>query len=157
MKKNNQNKLICTNSKGYHDYTMIDSFEAGINLVGCEVKSIRNGEVSLKDSYVEIQKGQLILVNCYIKNYDKGSFSNVDSRRNRRLLMHKNEIMRLLGKVREKGYTIIPTKLYFAGSLVKIEINFARGKQLYDKKRDKMEKDIERDQSRAMSEAQSRG
>lgn len=152
MKSNNGNRLICTNSKGYHDYTMIDSFEAGINLIGCEVKSIRSGEVSLKDSYVEIREGQLVLINCYIKNYDKGSFSNVDSRRNRRLLMHKNEIMRLVGKVREKGYTIIPTKLYMVGSLVKIEINFAKGKQLYDKKRAKMEQDIERDQARAMSE-----
>ena len=104
-------KIVATNKKAFHDYFVIDSFEAGINLVGCEVKSVRAGEVNLKDSYAVIRGGQLVLVSAYIKNYDKGSFSNVDSRRDRRLLMHRQEIMRLLGKVKEKGFSLVPLKM----------------------------------------------
>ena len=128
-------KIVATNKKAFHDYFVIDSFEAGINLVGCEVKSVRAGEVNLKDSYAVIRGGQLVLVSAYIKNYDKGSFSNVDSRRDRRLLMHRQEIMRLLGKVKEKGFSLVPLKMYLNGSLVKVEIGLVKGKQLYDKKR----------------------
>ena len=125
-------KIVATNKKAFHDYFVIDSFEAGINLVGCEVKSVRAGEVNLKDSYAVIRGGQLVLVSAYIKNYDKGSFSNVDSRRDRRLLMHRQEIMRLLGKVKEKGFSLVPLKMYLNGSLVKVEIGLVKGKQLYD-------------------------
>ena len=128
-------KIVATNKKAFHDYFVIDSFEAGINLVGCEVKSVRAGEVNLKDSYAVIRGGQLVLVSAYIKNYDKGSFSNVDSRRDRRLLMHRQEIMRLLGKVKEKGFSLVPLKMYLNGSLVKVEIGLVKGKQLYDKKK----------------------
>ena len=103
-------KIVATNKKAFHDYFVIDSFEAGINLVGCEVKSVRAGEVNLKDSYAVIRGGQLVLVSAYIKNYDKGSFSNVDSRRDRRLLMHRQEIMRLLGKVRKRAFRLCPLK-----------------------------------------------
>lgn len=138
--------------KAFHDYFVIDSFEAGINLVGCEVKSVRAGEVNLKDSYAVIRGGQLVLVSAYIKNYDKGSFSNVDSRRDRRLLMHRQEIMRLLGKVKEKGFSLVPLKMYLNGSLVKVEIGLVKGKQLYDKKKAIAEKDAERDKQRQLAD-----
>ena len=108
-------KVISTNKKAYHDFTMAETFEAGINLVGCEVKSVRHGEVNLKDSYATVAGGQLLLKNAYIKPYDKGSFSNVEPRRDRRLRMHKNEIMRLVGKEKEKGYSIVPLKSYLVG------------------------------------------
>ena len=145
-------KIVATNKKDFHDYFVIDSFEAGINLVGCEVKSVRAGEVNLKDSYAVIRGGQLVLVSAYIKNYDKGSFSNVDSRRDRRLLMHRQEIMRLLGKVKEKGFSLVPLKMYLNGSLVKVEIGLVKGKQLYDKKKAIAEKDAERDKQRQLAD-----
>ena len=145
-------KIVATNKKAFHDYFVIDSFEAGINLVGCEVKSVRAGEVNLKDSYAVIRGGQLVLVSAYIKNYDKGSFSNVDSRRDRRLLMHRQEIMRLLGKVKEKGFSLVPLKMYLNGSLVKVEISLVKGKQLYDKKKAIAEKDAERDKQRQLAD-----
>lgn len=145
-------KIVATNKKAFHDYFVIDSFEAGINLVGCEVKSVRAGEVNLKDSYAVIRGGQLVLVSAYIKNYDKGSFSNVDSRRDRRLLMHRQEIMRLLGKVKEKGFSLVPLKMYLNGSLVKVEIGLVKGKQLYDKKKAIAEKDAERHKQRQLAD-----
>lgn len=145
-------KIVATNKKAFHDYFVIDSFEAGINLVGCEVKSVRAGEVNLKDSYAVIRGGQLVLVSAYIKNYDKGSFSNVDSRRDRRLLMHRQEIMRLLGKVKEKGFSLVPLKMYLNRSLVKVEIGLVKGKQLYDKKKAIAEKDAERDKQRQLAD-----
>ena len=145
-------KIVATNKKAFHDYFVIDSFEAGVNLVGCEVKSVRAGEVNLKDSYAVIRGGQLVLVSAYIKNYDKGSFSNVDSRRDRRLLMHRQEIMRLLGKVKEKGFSLVPLKMYLNGSLVKVEIGLVKGKQLYDKKKAIAEKDAERDKQRQLAD-----
>ena len=145
-------KIVATNKKAFHDYFVIDSFEAGINLVGCEVKSVRAGEVNLKDSYAVIRGGQLVLVSAYIKNYDKGSFSKVDSRRDRRLLMHRQEIMRLLGKVKEKGFSLVPLKMYLNGSLVKVEIGLVKGKQLYDKKKAIAEKDAERDKQRQLAD-----
>lgn len=145
-------KIVATNKKAFHDYFVIDSFEAGINLVGCEVKSVRAGEVNLKDSYAVIRGGQLVLVSAYIKNYDKGSFSNVDSRRDRRLLMHRQEIMRLLGKVKEKGFSLVPLKMYLNGSLVKVEIGLVKGKQLYDKKKAIAERDAERDKQRQLAD-----
>ena len=145
-------KIVATNKKAYHDYFVVDSFEAGINLVGCEVKSVRAGEVNLKDSYAVIRDGQLVLVSTYIKNYDKGSFSNVESRRDRRLLMHRQEIMRLLGKVKEKGYSLVPLKMYLNGSLVKVEIGLVKGKQLFDKKRAIAERDAERDKQRQLAD-----
>ena len=145
-------KIVATNKKAFHDYFVIDSFEAGINLVGCEVKSVRAGEVNLKDSYAVIRGGQLVLVSAYIKNYDKGSFSNVDSRRDRRLLMHRQEIMRLLGKVKEKGFSLVPLKMYLNGSLVKVEIGLVKGKHLYDKKKAIAEKDAERDKQRQLAD-----
>lgn len=149
-------KIIATNKKAFHDFNMVETFETGINLVGCEVKSVKRGEVNLKDSYATVYQGQLLLKNVYIKPYDKGSFSNVEPRRDRRLLMHKNEIMRLLGKVKEKGYSIVPLKIYLQGSLVKVEIALAKGKQLYDKRESIAKKDLDRQQQRDISEAMRR-
>ncbi len=145
-------KIISTNKKAYHDYFVVESLECGINLIGCEVKSLRRGEVNLADSYVRIENGNLVLIGCHIKNYDKGSYSNVESRRDRRLLAHKKEIMRLLGKVREKGYSIVPTKIYFKDSLVKVEIGLVKGKQNFDKKQTLINKDMDRAQQRAIRE-----
>ncbi|MCH5152352.1 MAG: SsrA-binding protein SmpB [Clostridiales bacterium] len=145
-------KQICTNKKAFHDYNVVESLECGINLIGCEVKSLRNGEVNLADSYCRIVDGSLVLINCHIKNYDKGSYSNVASRRDRRLLAHKREIMRMLGKVKEKGYSIVPLKMYFKDSLVKVEVGLVKGKRDYDKKEALLKKDAERDLQRTMKE-----
>ena len=145
-------KLISTNKKAFHDYNVVESLECGINLIGCEVKSLRKGEVNLADSYCRIENGSLVLLNCHIKNYDKGSYSNVASRRDRRLLAHKREIMRMMGKVKEKGYSIVPLKLYFKDSLVKVEVGLVKGKRDYDKKEALLKKDAERDLQRTMKE-----
>lgn len=145
-------KLIAQNKKALHDYFVVETLECGINLVGCEVKSLRNGEVNLTDSYCRVENGSLVLIGCHIKNYDKGSYSNVASRRDRRLLAHKREIMRMLGKVKEKGYSIVPLKLYFKDSLVKVEVALVKGKQNYDKKDALLKKDYERDTQRAIKE-----
>ena len=144
-------KTICTNKKARHDYFVVETLECGINLVRCEVKSLRKGEVNLTDSYCKINNGTLYLVGCHIKNYDKGSYSNVESRRDRRLLAHKKEIMRMLGKVKEKGYSIVPLGMYFKGSLVKVEVALVKGKQNYDKKQSIRESDIKREAERAVA------
>ena len=149
-------KLISTNKKAFHDYNVVESLECGINLIGCEVKSLRNGEVNLADSYCRIVNGSLVLVNCHIKNYDKGSYSNVASRRDRRLLAHKREIMRMLGKVKEKGYSMVPLKLYFKDSLVKVEVGLVKGKRDYDKKDALLKKDAERDLERTLKDYERR-
>ncbi len=145
-------KLIATNKKAFHDYFVVETLECGINLIGCEVKSLRKGEVNLADSYCRVENGNLVLLGCHIKNYDKGSFSNTDSRRDRRLLAHKREIMRILGKVREKGYSIVPLKMYFKDALVKVEVGLVKGKQNFDKKQTLLNKDLERDKQRAIKE-----
>ncbi len=145
-------KIIATNKKARHDYFIVETLECGINLIGCEVKSLRKGEVNLSDSYCRVQNGNLVLIGCHIKNYDKGSYSNVESRRDRRLLAHKREIMRILGKVKEKGYSMVPLSIYFKGSLVKVEVALVKGKQNFDKKQTIRNKDIEREQQRAVSD-----
>ncbi len=145
-------KLITTNKKAYHNYNIVETLECGVNLIGCEVKSLRKGEVNLADSYCKIFNGNLILVNCHIKNYDKGSYSNVASRRDRRLLAHNREIMRMLGKVKEKGYSIVPLKMYFKDSLVKVEVALVKGKRDYDKKDAIAARDLERDVQRTLKE-----
>jgi SsrA-binding protein len=144
-------KIIATNKKAYHDYFVVEKFEAGINLIGCEVKSLRRGEVSLKDSFVKVDEG-VTLINCNIANYDKGSYANADPLRPRRLLMNKREIKRLRSKVLEKGFTVVPLSMYFVGSLVKVEIALARGKMLYDKKEAIAEKDKKRDLERQVKD-----
>ncbi len=145
-------KVIANNKKAFHNYFVVETLECGINLIGCEVKSLRKGEVNLADSYCRVESGNLVMLNCHIKNYDKGSYSNLDSRRDRRLLAHKREIMRILGKVKEKGYSLVPLKMYFKDSLVKVEVGLVRGKQNYDKKDAILQKDADRAQQRAIKE-----
>ncbi len=149
-------KTVATNKKAYHDYSVVETLEVGINLVGCEVKSIRGSAVTLTDSFCKIENGQLLLINCYIKNYEQGSFSNVASRRTRRLLATKREIARLYSKAVEKSYTIVPLKVYFKGSLVKLEIGLCKGKKLYDKREAKMLKDLDRAMQRDVKDYEMR-
>lgn len=143
-------KIIVDNRKARHDYFLVEKFEAGIVLVGTEVKSLRAGRANLKDSYAQIDDGELYLYNMHISPYEHGSFSNVDPTRKRKLLMHKKEIMRLLGKVKEKGLTLVPTKLYFSNGRVKVEIALAQGKKLHDKRATQKEKDAKREIDKAM-------
>jgi len=145
-------KTIVDNRKARHDYFLTEKFEAGISLVGTEVKSLRAGKVNLKDSYAQIDDGELFLYNMHISPYEHGSFSNVDPTRKRKLLMHKREIMRLLGKVKEKGLTLVPTKLYFTRGMVKVEIALAQGKKLHDKRATQKEKMAKREIDRAMKD-----
>lgn len=138
-------KIIVDNRKARHNFFLIEKFEAGIVLVGTEVKSLRAGRANLKDSFAQVDGGELFLYNMHISPYDQGSFSNVDPTRKRKLLMHKREIMRLLGRVNEKGLTLVPTKLYFSKGRVKVEIALAQGKKLHDKRASQKEKDSKRD------------
>ena len=145
-------KTIATNKKAYHEYFIEETYEAGIELVGSEVKSIRMGAVNLKDSYAAVKNGELVLIGAHISPYEKGSFFNPDPRRTRRLLMHKKEIVRLKSKIEQKGYTLVVTKLYFKDALVKAEVALAKGKELYDKRQSLKEKQVKRDVARAMSQ-----
>lgn len=146
-------KIIARNKKAFHDYFIEDTYEAGIELVGSEVKSIRQGSINLKDSFAIIRNNQVFLINVHISPYNKGSYYNPDPKRDRRLLLKKQEIARLKGKVEQKGYTLVATKAYFKGSLVKVEIGVAKGKELYDKRRTLKEKVQKRDIERALKES----
>lgn len=125
---------IATNKKAYHDYFVEETYEAGIVLVGSEVKSIRLGQVNLKDSYALVKDREAFLVGTHISPYEKGSVYNVDPRRTRKLLLNRNEILKIKAKVDQKGYTLVPLRLYFAQALVKIEIGLCKGKELHDKR-----------------------
>lgn len=139
-------KIIATNKKAYHNYEIIESFEAGISLFGSEVKSIREGRISLKDSYAEVRNGEVFLVQAHISPYEPANVFNHDPLRERKLLLHRQEIKRLIGKIREKGYTLIPTKVLFnEKGKVKVEISLAKGKRAYEKKRAIKERDLERE------------
>ena len=138
-------KLIANNKKAYHDYFIDDKWEAGIELFGTEVKSIRMGKCSIKEAFVKIDKGEVYVYGMHISPYEKGNIFNKDPLRVRKLLLHKYEIMKLNGKIAEKGYTLVPLKVYFKGSLVKVEIGLAKGKKLYDKRADIAKKDIRRE------------
>ena len=138
-------KVIAKNSKAYHDYFIEDKYEAGIELAGTEVKSIRQGHVNLKDSFCIVKDGQMHVHGMHISPYEKGNIFNKDPLRVRKLLLHKSEIMKLNGKVTQKGYTLVPLQVYFKGSLVKVEIGLARGKKLYDKRQDIAKKDQRRE------------
>lgn len=141
-------KLIANNKKAYHDYFIDDTFETGITLAGTEVKSLRMGKCSIKESFVRIEKGEVFIYGMHISPYEKGNIFNKDPLRVRKLLMHKAEINKLTGKIQEKGQTIVPLKVYFKGSLVKVEIGLARGKKLYDKRQDIAKKDQRREAER---------
>ncbi len=136
--------VIATNKKAYHEYFIEDTYEAGIVLVGSEVKSIRLRKVSFVDSYVKIEGYKVTLVNLHISPYDKGSFFNLPSKRERALLLNKREINKLRALVERKGYTLVPTRIYFNQALVKVEIGVAKGKHTYDKKQTLLEKDMDR-------------
>lgn len=138
-------KIITTNREAYHNYHVLEAIEAGIQLVGTEVKSIREGRVNLKDSYAMVRDGQAWLLNAHISHYSHGNRQNHDPTRDRRLLLHKREITRLQSKIQEKGLTLIPTKLYFKGNIIKCELAIARGKKLYDKRESEARKTQERE------------
>jgi len=141
-------KIIADNRKAYFDYFIEDTYEAGIMLLGAEVKSIRLGNVSLKESYAMIRKDGIWLCGAHIAPYEKGSHFNEDSKRDRKLLLNKSEIDKLIGKVKQKGYTLVPTKMYFNKALVKIELGLAKGKELHDKRRSIKEKESKREVER---------
>lgn len=148
MAKEKGTRLIANNKKAYHDYFIDETYEAGIELAGTEVKSLRQGNCSIKESYVSIDKGQVYINKMHINPYEKGNIFNKDPLRKRKLLLHKYEINKLIGRTKEKGYTIVPLKVYFNGSLVKVEIGLARGKKLYDKRVDIAKKDQKREAER---------
>ena len=138
-------KVICTNRKARHDYNIIETMETGIVLVGTEVKSLRDGQANLKDSYASIERGELWLHNTHISQYSKGNRNNHDPTRNRKLLMHDREIRRLIGRIQENGFTLVPLKLYFTDAgKVKVELGLAKGKREIDKRRQIAERDMRR-------------
>ena len=141
-------KQIAANKKAWHDYFVEEKYEAGIELAGTEVKSIRLGQINLKDSYCTFKDGEIFVRGMHISPYEKGNIFNKDPLRPRKLLLHKYEINKLLGKTKEKGIAIVPLKVYFKGSLVKVEIGLAKGKKLYDKRQDIAKKDQQREASR---------
>ena len=151
-KKNTGKKIIANNKKAYHDYFVDETMEAGIQLFGTEVKSLRQGGVNLKDSYCYIEDGEIFATGVHISPYEKGNIYNRDPLREKKLLMHKKEILRLLGKVGQEGVTLVPLSLYFSGSLVKVELGVCRGKKLYDKREDAARRDMKREAERALKE-----
>ena len=148
MAKARGTKQIAANRKAFHDYFIDDKYEAGISLVGTEVKSLRAGQVNLKDSYCSIKNGEIFANGIHISPYEKGNIFNRDPRRMRKLLMHKREILKLFSLVSQKGYTLVPLSLYFKDSKVKVEIGLCRGKKLYDKRDAEAEKQANRDSER---------
>ena len=145
-------KVMARNREAYHEYFVEEEMEAGIELSGTEVKSIRLGTLNLKDAWCGIKDGQLLLNQMHISPYDHGNIFNKDPLRSRRLLMHRREIMRLLGKVKQDGYSLIPLSVYFKGSLVKVNVGLCKGKKLYDKRQSAAERDAKRQIERAMKE-----
>ena len=141
-------KMIAKNKKAYHDYFILDTYEAGIVLHGTEVKSLRMGKCSIKESFIRIENGEVFIYGMYISPYEKGNIFNKDPLRVKKLMLHKAEINKLIGKTKEKGMAIVPLKVYFKGSLVKVEIGLAKGKKLYDKRQDIAKKAQQREASR---------
>lgn len=149
-------KIIAKNSKAYHDYFIEEKYEAGIALAGTEVKSIRMGNVNLKDSYCIIKDGQMTVHGMHISPYEKGNIFNKDPRRPRQLLMHKREIMKLFGKIKQDGYALVPLSIYLSRARVKLEIGLAKGKKLYDKRESAAKRDTKREIDRTMKSRNSR-
>lgn len=145
-------KIIAKNKKAFHDYFIIESFEVGIELKGTEVKSLRKGSVNLKDSWCSIIDGEIFVNGMHIGAYEQGNIFNVDSKRVRKLLMHKKEIAKLYGQTKQQGFSIIPISCYFKGSIVKMQIGLCKGKKLYDKRQDMAKKSAQRDMDRAFKE-----
>ena len=143
-------KIIAKNPVAYHNYTINDKIETGIVLTGTEIKSIRNGKVNLKDSYANIKNGECYIYNMHISPYEHGNIFNKNPMRDRKLLLHKNEINKLFGMIKQKGYSLIPISIYFNGSFVKLELGIGKGKKLYDKREDLAKKDAEMKIKRAL-------
>ena len=143
-----QGKMIANNKKAYHDYFILDTYEAGIALAGTEVKSLRMGKCSIKESFIRIEDGEVFIYGMHISPYEKGNIFNKDPLRVRKLLLHKSEINKLIGKTKVFGMAIVPLKVYFSKSLVKVEIGLAKGKKLYDKRDDIAKKDQKREAER---------
>jgi SsrA-binding protein len=141
-------KLIANNKKAYHDYFIEDKYEAGIALHGTEVKSLRMGKCSIKESFIKIENSEVFIYGMHISPYEKGNIFNKDPLRVRKLLLHKYQINKISGRLAQKGYTLVPLKVYFKGHLVKIEIGLAKGKKLYDKRQDIAKKDLRRETER---------
>ena len=152
-KKKPQGRVIAQNKKAWHDYFVDEKFEAGIELFGTEVKSLRAGRVNLKDSYCSFKNGEIFALGVHISPYEQGNIFNREPLRPKKLLMHKREILRLAGRSAEKGFSVIPLSLYFSGSRVKMEIGLCRGKKLYDKREDMARADAKRDMERAFKGA----
>lgn len=148
MAKKEGIKLIANNKKAFHDYFIEDTYEAGIALAGTEVKSLRMGKCSVKESFIRVEQGELFIYGMHISPYEKGNIFNKDPLRVRKLLLHRGEIRRIEGRIKEKGLTLVPLKVYFKNSLVKVEIGLARGKKLYDKRQDIAAKDQRREAER---------
>lgn len=144
MAKKNEDNLIATNPKAKHDFFIDNTLECGIELIGTEVKSVRAGKVNLKDSYAQIKKNELYIYDMHISPYEKGNIFNKDPMRARKLLLHKQEIQKLIGLVKQKGVTLVPLSLYWNKNHIKVELAIARGKKLYDKRQDIAKKDAER-------------
>lgn len=153
-KKNEGTRIACENRKARHDYFIHEALEAGIALTGTEVKSLRAGKANLKDSYASVKNGEVFLENMHISPYEQGSFSNHDPLRKRKLLLHKKEIMKIVGQTKEKGFTLVPLKIYFKRGRAKVELALASGKHNYDKRRTLADKAAKRDIERALKERQ---
>lgn len=148
MGKETGNRLIANNKKAYHDYFIEEKYEAGISLHGTEVKSLRMGKCSIKESFLKIENGELFIHGMHVSPYEKGNIFNKDPLRVKKLLMHRTEISKLQGQIAEKGYTLVPLQVYFKGSLVKVQIGLAKGKKMYDKRQDIAKKDQRREAER---------
>ena len=147
-----EKKLIANNKKAYHDFFLEERYEAGIELHGTEVKSMRMGKCSIKEAFIRIENGEVIIYGMHVSPYEKGNIFNRDPLRPKKLLMHKSEIRKLVGKIAEKGYTLVPVEVYFKGSLVKVDIALAKGKKQYDKRQDIAKKDMRREAERDFKE-----
>lgn len=152
MAEKEGNRVIADNRKARHDYFVLEALEAGIELVGTEVKSIRTGSVNLKDSWVDIVNGEMLVMGMHISPYEKGNIFNRDPARPRKLLVHRREIAKWSAELKQQGLTLVPLKLYFKGSRVKVEVGLCKGKKLYDKRASTAERDAKRDIDRAMKE-----
>jgi len=152
MAKNETMKLVANNKKAYHDYFIEEKYECGIALHGTEVKSLRMGKCSIKEAFIRIENGEVFVYGMHISPYEKGNIFNKDPLRVKKLLMHRQEIRKLLGKIKEKGYTLVPLQVYFSRGKAKAEIGLARGKKLYDKREDIAKKDARREAERAVKE-----
>ena len=148
MAEKEPKKLVCNNKKAYHDYFIEEKYEAGIELFGTEVKSLRQGKCSVKESFIRIDKGEVYAYGMHITPYEQGNIFNKDPMRPKKLLLHKYEITKLLGKITEKGYTLVPLEVYFSNGRAKLEFGLAKGKKLYDKREDIAKKDMRRDTER---------